>query len=699
MKIHPCVWLVIISLPPTIYLFSQLTPAASPQRPGARIVRHKSAVDSPQGAEPLPEKAAVIPEPVPEPLPEPEPAAHQEVHTKPSVVQPQKQSHKLATYRDVTFWVTGHVTPTKDYATNLVTPPHTPFTESIFVSLPPPLASKGNRTLGHYKKAILFCEFWTVTFVAWLTECLPRYIALRDAGFTPSPDTPLLIPGESFVLQYLVEVMLLSDQDVVVLPSHLVWNLRYPNYYLEFDELVHVPRPNYGPIEALQRVRQELVPRLPRPFRSVVLFSERLDMSMPANFTGFLEQLQFHSPVPVESVRFETLRVVDQLAKLRNTAALVGPPGLNLLNMIFLPDDSPVVELFGDTVDTNYTIRKPTEWTFVKDLARAIGLKYVRLYPQIPAQRQKQAVFDPAAAMASLKSLLAGSAPAFPVQRVARLSPPMLDCENMYHKSKYFHLKGLYKETYLVPNQFALKISRGGDWKPLLKEMRVLRNFSEPIITPALAMCFAEGMFAQALIRQLGPHGATKATRWSSHEDYFLTLAGFMQFWDANRVRGSYLFYCDPGPKNLGLSKDSGPMRLQMFDFDVSALIAPGALCSDDVDCGCEPSYPSACQNNRCTREGLQSKVDAITHGAISTLVRQYSPPELFKSDPRTKRMIELLTTPEPVSCEDIVDYIEAGLGKQNAKAGKFLPPCHKRTLAVSVQHEGRRARKKAAKE
>ena len=75
----------------------------------------------------------------------------------------------------------------------------------------------------------------------------------------------------------------------------------------------------------------------------------------------------------------------------------------------------------------------------------------------------------------------------------------------------------------------------------------------------------------------------------------------------ACRDWGRFFFYCDAGPKNWAMGLDN---KLKMFDFDAAYWVVDGVLCSKDRHCGCtlkdkEGARGSACENNRCTYEGI----------------------------------------------------------------------------------------------
>eukprot|EP01012_Entosiphon_sulcatum_P006137 TRINITY_DN12866_c0_g1_i1.p1 TRINITY_DN12866_c0_g1~~TRINITY_DN12866_c0_g1_i1.p1 ORF type:complete len:670 (-),score=72.91 TRINITY_DN12866_c0_g1_i1:1227-3215(-) len=599
------------------------------------------------------------------------------VPDKPLAIAPNEV--EFISYENASMWITGQITFNGPPFTVFSNPPLTSLTQPLF-SLPRPYLDKGNKTLGTYSIGFVFCEFWTITYPAFLGHCLPRFLKAYPQVLQEfNTVVPVFVPGESFVLQFLVEVLGVPEHLIVPFPAHLLWNMKFANLFISFRKLIYAP-PALAPSlpEALDRVRRAVEARLPQmeppptpliphskgtePF---IMFSERPDMSMPADSDVWLGNLSKWLPnaAVIYAGRLETLRIIHQIYLARAASALFGPAGNNLINLCFMQRGSTVVEMFsGQKPSTSDGLNylTPKRWSQVKELAQAFGLQYHAVLPRREQLKQSQPVF----ALTEVGTILAGVVPLTGGKGAAllRFSAPLLGCEKLFHKSKFPHLMGLYKQTYITPD-FALKIARTGDWKRVLKEMVLLRNLSEPVITPPVALCFDRRMYAQRLVTQLGHQGQVRAERWPDHRMYFAAVAGYLHIWHAHRARGRFLFYCDPGPKNFGVTRDADigpnrPLRLQMYDFDVTALIPPGALCHRETDCGCDAGGPRACVRHRCTRDGMQAKVDRITRGFLSTLIRLYSPQDLFRNDPRTREIIKLAKANAPIPCPMLVDYV-----------------------------------------
>eukprot|EP01012_Entosiphon_sulcatum_P025315 TRINITY_DN30627_c0_g1_i1.p1 TRINITY_DN30627_c0_g1~~TRINITY_DN30627_c0_g1_i1.p1 ORF type:complete len:709 (-),score=76.41 TRINITY_DN30627_c0_g1_i1:5-2095(-) len=676
-RVGPWCMLLCISVPLAWYVLHELH-LTSPARP------------APKRAQPLATKVAVPPQ-SPAPGNPPLDASVEVESLDPEV---------WARYKAVTYWVTGNVTRGRD----VLIPPRNSGPADPLRDVPPPHPLRGNRSMGALEKAILFCEPWVASYEMFVLECLPRLLRVYPQPLLsllaqPGRAIQIFSPGNRFAEQFLIEVLHLPSEQVLVLPAHLIWNFEYPPYYFFVKELLHLlPAPATALEERALMVRNVLLGQLSLPPNAAegIVFSERCDMTMPSEFLPFLSGLATRLQTTVRSVRLETLPVVRQVMLMQSAAALVGPPGNNMLNAIFLPSGATVVEIFADYYQTEFGPRDPKNWTQTAVISKALGLRYVAVMPVSPVQPQKQPKFNPK----EVADALLHVNKAHGLARVEHISPPLIGCENLFHKSRCPIAMGLYKQTYIIPGLFALKIARTGEWRRVLKEMLWLRNATEPETTPAVALCFDGRMYAQALIRQLGPHGERKPIRWTNAEDYFLAIAGQLQFWHAHHRRGRFLFYCDPGPKNLGattrvahaipkaalncanlspsraaelraivhmnVARAEGvpnvsmvPDRLQMFDFDVAAEVRPGDWCTTDIDCGCHPVEPSACQDNRCTLEGLQAKVNNVTWTAIATLVRHYSTLDLYREDRPTKTLLAAIRSGRPLQCAELRDYLE----------------------------------------
>ena len=226
----------------------------------------------------------------------------------------------------------------------------------------------------------------------------------------------------------------------MLLPTHLQWGPKYSLYHVHFDTVYHVPLPedhlkHPEIFRDLQRaVLQNLGLELQggRARHLEVLFSERADITMPANHTDLLEDLQRRAPhIRFRTLRFETQNVVSQVREMRAVDVLVGPPGSNLLNLLFMRRGAAVVELMpgGDVV-----VQRPT---WAQQMASIMGLGYRSLDPEVGAERwarhRRQPVFLADSVLDAVKPLVTEfaktSAAAFEASESMFLSPRLMGCQ------------------------------------------------------------------------------------------------------------------------------------------------------------------------------------------------------------------------------------------------------------------------------
>ena len=641
-------------------------------------------------------------------------------------------------YESIRWWVTNVVTDMENRS--LLQGPATPRTIQLVSNTPGPDYGKGNVSVGSYSRGLIFCEFWTTTYTMFLLDCLPRLLKAVDTlalgKHFDDPDFVIFCPGAYFAFQYLVEVLGIPERQVVLMPYNLVWDFKYPHYFITIGTMLYAPmlwdlEANIRTVreKVLQSVAQTAAAANPQG-EARVLFSERADMTMPKDFRNFSAALQHElmsDGISLQTGRLETLRIRVLLQLLQHTTLYIGPSGWrNAADLVFLPPKSVVVEMFASksTIPTNmplnlmkgvYSLSRsnrmdvydllnmkllgskqeesseqkmtlPVIAPFITDgskestlayrIASVLGLSYMAVYPDEAMKPQSQPIFAVQKIATLIRQLIGPKkAQSNPAPLPLFLSPPLLGCENLFHKSKYPIQKGLFKQVHLTPD-FALKLARTGDWKRMLKEMLMQRNLSEPQITPPVALCFDRPMYAQSMVRTLGRQGQTKAERLPDARQFYVAVAGFLRVWYSHEARGEFLFYCDPGPKNWGIPKE-GLEVLQMYDLDTSTLVLPGALCSKDMDCGCEPIPESACVNGRCTKQGMARKIDKQIHGWLKVLITLYAPKPLLQ-DEETKSLIAHCKR-GPIRCDNIKAYIRS-------KAPDLyddLPQCEGRVLSI----------------
>ena len=135
----------------------------------------------------------------------------------------------------------------------------------------------------------------------------------------------------------------------------------------------------------------------------------------------------------------------------------------------------------------------------------------------------------------------------------------------------------------------------------LLQEMVVLRNLTEPQVTPAMSLCFDHPFpkyAQQKFLIQLGAAGQVHKHLLTNTSHFYIALAGYLQLWRAHERRGTFLFYCDAvkQDKSSGGSVDttktrSDPQRVRMSSGERPIGAARGKQ-SDTVTLPTPPPSP-----------------------------------------------------------------------------------------------------------
>lgn len=583
------------------------------------------------------------------------------------VVRPRAED-TYETLHNAHFWCTGWVTTTDHRV--LVTPGKTKRSELLSAMLPEPTPeTMGVDSLGSYRYAIAFCDFWSVTYLVFVVDCLPRlmlaYPQLLKQHTDPEHPLYIVSPGEFWAMQMLVEVLGIPREHILLMPSHIIWEISFPSLYATFETLYWIPYSRENLPAGLLELRSKALHRNPPPSPALtapgggarVLFTERSDITMPTNHSDVQRELQRLAPTALfQTVRFEAIPVIRQLQLVAKADVLVGPSGGNLVNLLFMRRGAKVVELLSHNVTD-----QPTD---IEQLSRLVGLQYQRHLPERDWERKLQPLFSAPALLQAILSNVSISSQRKASKEVEKVllnpGPPFVGCQNLFHLPRRRKFIGWFKYGFLIPQwDFVFKFPRQAFWKRVLKEMVVLRNLTGDQIAPAKALCFYEMSMAQTIISgALRRQNVTHRTL----DTFVSALAGFHRLWMAHKEWGRFFFYCDAGPKNWAMGMDQ---KLKMFDFDASYWVVDGVLCSKDRHCGCtlkDKGRPSACQNNRCTYEGLERKVEGLANSWLFSTFRGLWP-EFLKDDNTTREVWLKLRQKELVRA-DIATYLKELAGR-----------------------------------
>lgn len=180
---------------------------------------------------------------------------------------------------------------------------------------------------------------WTRTnYYHWMVDGLSRLLLLR--AHYPGSTLIMPQPSGSYVEQ---TARLLGFEKFVYLTEGEV--LRAPTLLLP----AHVAPPGLHHPGLLCTIRQELTAGLnleaARPTRRIYVSRARQKVRRLANEEALLAAIQPHG---FECVYFEEMSFVEQVQLMRETQVLLGVHGANLVNLLFLPAGSIVLELSNE---------------------------------------------------------------------------------------------------------------------------------------------------------------------------------------------------------------------------------------------------------------------------------------------------------------------------------------------------------------
>lgn len=202
---------------------------------------------------------------------------------------------------------------------------------------------------------IWITDEWSANYFHWMTDCLPRLWIGLEAGISDRVILPESFKGLPFV-----------TQSLEILKINAIYYSAEENVWVE--KLVLTPRtstfPNFN--EELTKLTRQKLRIQPKSgsYRKVYISRKLAPKRKVYNED---EVIQLMLTNGFEIVYAENLSLLDQITLISETKTLVSLHGAALTNMLFLPEDSSVVELRNQGDDT-------TQCYF--NLANALGLSY-----------------------------------------------------------------------------------------------------------------------------------------------------------------------------------------------------------------------------------------------------------------------------------------------------------------------------------
>lgn len=189
------------------------------------------------------------------------------------------------------------------------------------------------------RKVVNLKQYNDTAFYHFVAEVLPRFLAWEDDG-----ETPILLgigPAPKYVYQYFELLGVVRDRILgieVAAAVDVIWPTFRPWTFFEM------------PREPLLALRDRLRPKAPIPNPNEVILPLRDDDSKPERLSTNKEDLidclltagYYFTPV-----RYSRLSVSEQIRKTGKARVLIGDHGGDLTNMLWLPDNSTVIEIFS----------------------------------------------------------------------------------------------------------------------------------------------------------------------------------------------------------------------------------------------------------------------------------------------------------------------------------------------------------------
>ena len=208
---------------------------------------------------------------------------------------------------------------------------------------------------GKLDRGILGLQDWANNYFHWMTEILPRIVAMRHRH----PSIPVVIPSNYLNYPFIVESLDLLKIDVKT------FEVRHA---LKIDRLYtctipHVGRFNEGLMHFFRDKMISSTTSLKDPFRCIYITrgkARRRRISNEEKVFEFLKAKGF------QKVVLEDLHLKDQVKVFQEARVVVACHGAGLSNIMFMQKGQTVVELKSD--NNRY-------WCYFS-LARVFGLKY-----------------------------------------------------------------------------------------------------------------------------------------------------------------------------------------------------------------------------------------------------------------------------------------------------------------------------------
>jgi hypothetical protein len=245
------------------------------------------------------------------------------------------------------------------------------------------------RKLDVNKQYLLVHSPW-FSYYFWITECLPRILAVKDQH----SDLHLIYPEVWHTIPYVRESLeLFPDLRREVIPNH---------YHIEVPQLVMPEVKPWTPMfipEQTQAVRALLLKwaeDTPSQFGTKIYLSR--ERAARKRFSNEAQAEKTLSELGFDTVFLEELPFKSQIATLRDARELVGITGAGTINAMFMPQEATLY----DITNQDYLHRKQYKFHFFK-MCNMLNIRYAVLFaqperdPLVDHYSKQNLIFDPEA--------------------------------------------------------------------------------------------------------------------------------------------------------------------------------------------------------------------------------------------------------------------------------------------------------------
>ena len=202
---------------------------------------------------------------------------------------------------------------------------------------------------------ILGLQEWANNYFHWMTETLPRIVAMKNLH----PSIPVVIPSNYLAYPFIVESLEFFKIDVKII------DLRQS---LKIDRLFamsipHVGRFNEGLMHFFRDKMLSGTSSSAHPFRCIYITRGKARRRRISNEDAVFDSLE---QIGFEKLELEDLKLIDQVKVFQEARIVVASHGAGLTNIMFMQKGQIVIELKSE--NNRY-------WCYFS-MARVFGLKY-----------------------------------------------------------------------------------------------------------------------------------------------------------------------------------------------------------------------------------------------------------------------------------------------------------------------------------